>query len=93
MDATPQKLCENATLRANQNPNSELHARERLQNTLNSAILLAVNNVIPSTDWTLKNCYHVSPGRGNPAIMANGRGRVTEPVSLSVDLNLFGDDP
>ena len=26
-------------------------------------------------------------------IMANGHGRVTKPVSLSLDLNLFGDDP
>ena len=26
-------------------------------------------------------------------IMANGHGRVTEPVRLSLDLNLFGDDP
>ena len=35
--------------------------KDRLQNTPNSAIPLAVNNVIPSTDWTIKNCENVSP--------------------------------
>ena len=39
--------------------------------------------------------YHLSEGpRPCPfAIMANGHGRVTEPVSLSLDLDLFGDNP
>ena len=39
--------------------------------------------------------YHLGEGtRPCPfAIMVNGHGRVTEPVILSLDLDLFGDDP
>ena len=49
-----------------------------------------------STDWTIKNYYRVSPRRGNPTVSVrhNGHnGRVTEIVSLTLGLNLFGDDP
>ena len=71
--------------------------RDRLQNTPKPSIPLVVNNVIPSTDWRPKTAimYHLGEGtRPCPfAVMANGHGRVMEPVSLSLDLDLFGDDP
>ena len=68
--------------------------RDHLQNT---AIPLAVNNVIPVLIVPSKNptMYHLGGGtRTCPlAVTTNGHGRVTEPGSESLGLAYFGDDP
>ena len=52
---------------------------------------LSITSLIGPSETAIM--YHLGEGtRPSPfVIMANGYGRVTEPVSLSLDLNLFGD--
>ena len=56
---------------------------------------LDVDNVIPSIGPPKTAIiYHLGEGtRPCPfTIMANGHGRITEPVTVSLDLKVFGDD-
>ena len=70
--------------------------RDRLQNMPNSALPLAINNVKLLLIGPSKTVITYYLGEGTRpwlfAIMVNGHRRVTEPVSLSRDLDLFGDD-
>ena len=78
-------LCEDFCLRLFSISSSV--ARDRLQNTPDSVIPLAI--IIPSTDWTIKKLQHVSPGHENmPGIVL----LVASFLALQQSMKIYEDE-